>query len=156
MGYRTVFDVTRDGFQWWMPLLMLLFASLFVLIGWGVRKSGDTDSSTKGLLFQLVGAVGSFGAIVFLAFMYGEYRAANQAMATHGYSVVEGAVTNFVPMPVGGHSLESFNVNGVFFEYGSGWGSTTFNSEWNKGLIHDGVQARITYIGKKIIKVETE
>ena len=42
------------------------------------------------------------------------------------------------------------------FEYGSGWGSTTFNSEWNKGFIHNGVEARITYVGKEIIKVEVK
>lgn len=47
-------------------------------------------------------------------------------------------------------------VNDVRFEYGSGWGVTMFNSEWNKGLIHDGVEARITYVGKDIVKVEVK
>ena len=88
--------------------------------------------------------------------MYGEYRNAQKAFAIHAYSVSEGVVNNFVPKPPGGHATETFVVNGVRFEYGSGWGSTMFNSEWNKGFIHDGVEARITYVGKDIIKVEVK
>jgi hypothetical protein len=156
MGYRTVFDVTQVGFQWWIPLLILIFGALFVSIGFAVRTLGDRDSSTKGALFQIVGAVGILGALVFSASMYEEYRTARKAFTTHSYSVSEGVVRDFIPMPPGGHSTESFEVSGVRFEYGSGWGSTMFNSEWNKGSIHNGVEARITYLGKDIIKVEVK
>ena len=156
MGYRTVFDVTQVGFQWWIPLLVFIFGALFVGIGWAVRKSGDKDSFTKGTFFQIVGAVGILGALGFFTSMYGEYHNAQKAFATHAYSVSEGVVKDFVPMPPGGHATESFVVHGVRFEYGSGWGSTMFNSEWNKGFIHDGVEARITYVGKDIVKVEVK
>ncbi|MGH9547215.1 MAG: hypothetical protein ACRD23_18565 [Terriglobales bacterium] len=156
MGYRTVFDVTRVGFQWWIPLLMFIFGAFFVVVGWAVRTSGDKDSVRKGTLFQVVGTVGFLGAVVFFISMYWEYRSARKAFEIHPYSVSEGVVSDFIPMPPGGHSTESFVVNGVRFEYGSGWGSTTFNSEWNKGFIHNGVEARITYLGKGIIKVEVK
>ena len=43
---------------------------------------------------------------------------------------------------------ESFVVNGVRFECA--------NAEWNKGFIHNGVEAGITYTGKDIIKVEVK
>ena len=154
MGYRTVFDVTKVGFQWWLPLLIFIFGALFVGIGWAVRASGDTDSLTKGKFFQILGAVGMLAALGFFTSMYGEYRNAQKAFAAHAYSVSEGVVEDFVPMPPGGHATESFMLHGVRFEYGSGWGSTMFNSEWNKGFIRDGVEARITYVGKDIIKVE--
>jgi hypothetical protein len=135
---------------------MFIVGSLFVLIGWSVRTSGDKDAFVKGLMFQLVGAIGILGAFAFGVVMYGEYRAARKALATHNYSVVEGTVSNFVPMPPGGHSTESFVVNGVHFAYGSGWGSTTFNSEWNKGFIHNGVEVRVTYVDGDIIRVEVK
>lgn len=154
MGYRTVFDVTQIGFQWWIPLLIFIFAALFVVIGWAVRTSGDPDLHAKGLLFQIGGGVGILGALGFFTSMYGEYQNADKAIATHSYAVSEGVVSDFIPMPPGGHSTESFVVNGVRFAYGSGWGSTTFNSEWNKGFIHNGVKARIAYVGKDIIKIE--
>src|SRR6266568_4122484 len=131
MGYHTVFDVTQVGFQWWIPLLILIFASLFLGIDWALRTSGDKSYSWKGTLFQIVGGLGILGALTFFIAIYGEYRNALNAFDAHSYSVSEGVVTDFVPMPPGGHSTERFVVNGVRFEYGSGWGSTTFNSEWN-------------------------
>ena len=33
------------------------------------------------------------------------------------YETIEGAVQHFIPMPVEGHSHESFDINGVNFEY---------------------------------------
>ncbi|SRR5579871_2081058 len=156
MGYRTVFDVTHVGFQWWIPLLISIFGALFIGIGWAVRTSGGKDSLTKGNFFQIVGAVGILGALGFFTSMYGEYRNAQKAFATQAFSVSEGVVKDFVPMPLGGHATESFVVNGVRFEYGSGWGSTMFNSDRDKGFIHDGVEARITYVGKDIIKVKVK
>jgi hypothetical protein len=156
MGYHTVFDVTQVGFQWWIPLLIFIFGALFVGIGWAVKTSGDKASLTKGTFFQIGGAVGILGALVFFTSMYVEYGNAQKAFTAHAYSISEGVVKDFVPMPPGGHATESFVVNGVRFEYGSGWGSTMFNSEWNKGFIHNGVEARITYTGKDIIKVEVK
>ena len=155
MGYRTVFDVAQNGVQWW-PLFGLTFGALFAVIGLALRTSGDKDSPVKATLLQLIGAVCILFALAFFASTFNEYRNARKAFATHNYSISEGVVSDFVPMPPGGHSIESFAVNGVHFEYGSGWGSTTFNSEWNRGFIHDGVQARITYVGKDIIRVEIE
>jgi hypothetical protein len=86
--------------------------------------------------------------------MYSEYHSAEKALLKHDYSVAEGIVTDFIPMPPGGHATESFRVGGARFAYGSGWGSTVFNSEWNTCFIHNGVQARITYRGSDILKVE--
>jgi hypothetical protein len=156
MGYHTVFDVTQVGFQWWIPLLIFIFGVLCVGVGWAIRTSGDRDSIPKGTIFQIVGVVGILMAVVFFVSIYGGYRSAQRAFATHSYSVNEGMVRDFIPMPPGGHSTESFVVNGVRFEYGSGWGSTMFNSEWNKGFIHNGVEVRISYVGKDIIKVEVK
>jgi hypothetical protein len=153
MGYRTVFDVAQNGLQWW-PLFGLIFGALFTIVGLALKKPGDKDSALKATLFQLFGGMFILFALGFFASTYSEYRNARKALATHSYSISEGVVSDFVPMPPGGHSTESFAINGFRFEYSSGWGSTTFNSEWNKGFIHDGVQARITYVGKDIIRVE--
>jgi hypothetical protein len=148
MGYRTVFDITQGGLQWWIPLLAFICGTLFSGIGWALRKCGDNDSITKGTFFQIVGFVGLLGGLAFFASMFGEYRDAKGTLESHSYSVAEGEVSDFVPMPPGGHATESFTLNGVRFEY--------VNSEWNKGYVHNGVNARITYKGKDIIKVEVK
>ena len=156
MGYHTVFDVVQVGFQWWISAFIFIFASLFFGVGWALRTSGDQNYAVKGTIFQIVGGIGMLGALTFFVAMHAEYRNARNAITSHSYSVAEGVVSDFVPMPPGGHAIESFVVNGVHFHYGSGWGSTTFNSEWNKGFIHDGVEARISYVGEDIIKVEVK
>jgi hypothetical protein len=154
MDYRVVFDVTQISFQWWLPLLILIGGALFVVVGWAVRTIGDTATSTKGTFFQIGGVAFSLMAFLFFILMYREYRQVQNAIATHSYSVSEGTVRDFVPMPPGGHAMESFAVNGVRFEYGGAWGSIGFNAALNRGLIHNGVEARITYVGEHIIKVE--
>lgn len=156
MGYHAVFDVTKVGLQWWIPALMFIFASMFVGVGQVLRTSGDKNYVLKGTIFQIIGGAGVLGALTFFVAIYGEYRNARNAIVAHSYSVAEGVVSDFIPMPPGGHATESFVVNGVHFQYGSGWGSTTFNAEWNKGFIHDGVEARITYVGTDIIRVEVK
>jgi hypothetical protein len=154
MEYRTVFDVTQNGFAWSLPFLISMGAGIFLLLGWALRKSGDRDLSVKGMIFQGSGGIGFLGALVFLIAGYAEYHSASKALTDRDYSIAEGVVTEFIPMPPGGHANESFRVNEAGFSYGSGWGSTVFNSEWNKGFIHNGVQARITYRGSDILRVE--
>lgn len=80
----------------------------------------------------------------FLAFTYNEYRSAVQTLSSGDYSIASGIVTNFVPMHCKG-CTEGFTVNGVRFEYGTGWSSAAFGSTWNTGFIRDGVDVRITY-----------
>jgi hypothetical protein len=154
MNYHTVFDVSRNGVQLLIPFLIFIGAGLFSIIGWALRKSGEHSQWVSGILFQVLGAIGLLGALGFLIGSYGEYRRATRSLSNHDYFTVEGVVSYFVPMPPGGHANESFRINGVSFSYGSGWGSTAFNSDWNKGLIHNGTQARITYRGQDILRVE--
>ena len=65
------------------------------------------------------------------------------------YSIVEGKVENFDPMPEGGHKRESFTINGVEFNYSdfdlSVWG---FNNAASHGgpINKNGQYLRIGYI----------
>ncbi len=139
-----------------IPFLMFIFAGMMCVLGWAIRNSGDRDSDMKGGLFQIVGVVGLLAAAGWFVSTYIEYHKAAKALATSQCSIAEGVISDFVPMPPGGHSIESFRVGGATFAYGGGWGSTVFNSEWNTGFIHDGVQARVTYCGSDILKIEVK
>jgi hypothetical protein len=83
-----------------------------------------------------------------------EYRRGQKQLDDGNYRVVEGMVRDFIPMPPGGHSIESFKVGETPFHYGSGWGSIRFNSEFNRGYIRDGATVRITYNDGGILRVE--
>ncbi len=156
MEYHTVFDVIQNGVHWLGPFVIFVAAALFLLIGWVLRQSDERNASARGLIFHAVGGIGVLGALVLFASAVAEYHEASKLLADRRYSMIEGAVSNFIPMPPGGHGVESFGINGVAFSYGSGWGSTYFNSEWNGGSLHDGVHARITYRGADILKVEVK
>jgi hypothetical protein len=96
-----------------------------------------------------------FGLSMVLAVGNGaEYIEVKRAVARHDYQVVEGTVSDFVPMPRGGHSVETFRLNDAAFHYGSGWGSMMFNSDWNRGYLHNGARVQLAYRGDDILRVE--
>lgn len=71
------------------------------------------------------------------------------------YSVVEGPVTNFHPMPSTGHQNEAFLVNGAQFSYSDFDGSPCFNNTASHGgPIREGISVRIAYWGNCILKLE--
>ena len=64
------------------------------------------------------------------------------------YEVVEGYVENFDPMPYGGHTNESFEINDVYFEY-SDYNVTSGyrNTKSHSGVITgDGQHLKIGYV----------
>lgn len=121
----------------------------------GLKNSGGADDDELGgLYFQIAGITGLVASVVFLAFTYHEYRSAVHALSSHDYSIASGIVTNFVPMHCKA-CTEGFTVNGVRFEYGTGFSSAGFGSLENTGFIHDGADARVTYSREHdILRVE--
>lgn len=74
----------------------------------------------------------------------------------HGqYSVAEGPVADFHPMPYSGHQMETFSVNGVQFSYSDYVIVPCFNNTApHGGPIHQGLRVRIAYSGDCILKLE--
>jgi len=124
------------------------------MIGWALKGSGDAKGATKGKIFLGVAAAGFLLSLVLFAGNFAEYYRAKQALQTGNYEVVEGTVRNFVPMPPGGHSIESFDIGETSFRYGSGWGSILFNSEWNRGFIHNGARLKVSSRHGDILRIE--
>ena len=154
MGYQVVFDASRNGSQLAIYLLIPVFAIIPGLIGWALKDSTDPKESIKGKFFLLVSALGFCFSLVFLTGNCAEYYRAKRVLQTRDYDVVEGTVRNFVPMPPGGHSTESFDIGPASVHYGSGWGSIFFNSEWNRGHVYKGAQLRISYKNGDILRIE--
>jgi len=156
MDYRVVFDVSQNGSQlivWTFPLLFTLLSGA---IGWALKKSGESPLAIKGIFLMIVAGCALLGSIAMFASSYSDFRLAKSALERGDYQVVEGTVTDFIPMPPAGHALEGFRVGDVSFKYSSGWGSTIFNADFNSGFIHDGAQVRITSVKGNILRVETK
>jgi len=154
MNYHVVFDASRNGSELAIFALAPIGVLLAASIGWALKGSNDPKEAIKGRMFLLLSAVGLVLSLVLLLGHYSEYYRAKKALQTGDYQVIEGTVKNFIPMPPGGHSTESFDIDKTSFRYGSGRGSIVFNSEWNHGYIHNGVQVRIVYKDEDILRIE--
>ena len=89
-----------------------------------------------------------------LAVGVGSYRASH-ALNTGAYSVVEGRVEKFTPMPWQGHADESFDVKGVHFAYSDYAVTAGFNnSASHGGPLRAGLQVRIAYRDGEILRLE--
>jgi len=69
----------------------------------------------------------------------------------NNYEVVEGIVSNFDPMPFGGHKLESFEVDGIKFSYSDYHSTVGYSPVFRKtrshgGPIYEGLYVKIYYI----------
>jgi hypothetical protein len=83
------------------------------------------------------------------------YEAAAAASRDHRYSVVEGPVTDFVPMPYSGHAHESFVVVGKKFSYSDYILTGCFNNAASHGgPIRSGIFVRVSYTGNCIVRLE--
>jgi hypothetical protein len=145
VNYQIVFDASHNGSQLGLFVPLVVLFSLLAVIGWALRHSEELKYPDKWIGLLVVGILGLCGVFAFIAGTWFEYRGARRALATHSYRVAEGVVRDFVPMRPGGHSTESFTLGAVSFHYGAGWGGIFFDSDLNKGYLHDGVKARIAY-----------
>lgn len=155
MPYETVFEITSKPFEWWYPA----FGLIFVVLGIGFIKFGPTrDRNKKAKSFRLNFTIppkllgwffvifASFWTLVAFGGMYYSYRKLVQAYRTGRYSVVEGIVEDFHPMPYEGHQDECFRVEKERFCYSDYELSAAFNqSASHGGPIRGGLPVRIAY-----------
>ncbi|MGO9485058.1 MAG: hypothetical protein ACLPX9_10815 [Rhodomicrobium sp.] len=160
MTYRTVFDVSELAPPVLWPLMGVALSAIAVFIVFIPNKYWNT-AEEYGLVFPgrrylravaLLVLIGSAISAVWLTYEYVRMK----YMIVHGhYNVVEGIVENFRPMPFSGHSVESFDVNGVHFSYSDYKFSQGFNNTSSHGgPIRQGLHVKIAYMGNTIIKLE--
>ena len=78
-----------------------------------------------------------------------------QALQSGQAQVVEGVVTDFVPMPYEGHADERFAVDGHYFSYSDYVVTAGFNhTSSHGGPIRSGINVRVTFVGNVIVRLE--
>ena len=89
--------------------------------------------------------------------MLAEYLNLRSVISQGQFSVVEGAVTNFRPMPYTGHTLECFSVREQTFCYSDYVVTAGFNNTTSHGgPIREGLPVRVSYIGGTIVRLEVK
>lgn len=87
--------------------------------------------------------------------MLSEYLSLRSAYRKGQFSVVEGRVTNFHPMPYEGHQEECFTVQAETFCYSDYVITGGFNNATSHGgPIREGLPVRVSYIGNTIVRLE--
>ena len=151
--YRVVFDLSQKGFQWWFPALGLIFLVIGGVMIWvGRHKHWPLSRSFVG--YSMVGFACFWSGTVF-ATTYHDYLNVRSAYQQGQFSVVEGPVTAFDPMPYEGHRDECFSVKSERFCY-SDYGVTAGfnNSTSHGGPIREELFVRVSYIGHTIVRLE--
>jgi len=83
------------------------------------------------------------------------YLHAQYAYRSGHYSVVEGNITEFDPMPYRGHRMECFTVTSQRFCYSDNVMTPGFNQTASHGgPIRDGLPVRISYSEDTILRLE--
>jgi hypothetical protein len=160
-----VFDVFDSGFRdWTFSAFGLIFVAVGIVVAVFpkiIKAAGipflDGQSRT-GRLFRygFLGFAVLWTAISF-SMTYSQYQRHEALAQGSGCRVVEGPVEHFVPMPYGGHSVESFSVSGVLFSYSDFIVTDGFNNTSSHGgPINRDSYVRICYdpVGNVILRLE--
>jgi hypothetical protein len=152
MTYDVVFDVAHDGYQdWWILAVGLLFTAVAAT---ALFVPENLSRGTK------IGRSAIFGFAVLwttLVLVKTIVPFARLLSALHGgrCEVVEGEVTEFHPMPRGGHDQETFVVDGRRFAYSDFIMTPGFRHARSRGgPIGPGLRVRIHHLGNDIARLE--
>jgi hypothetical protein len=152
MKYSVVFDVAERGYAtWWLPavgFLLVACAATALLVPENLSRKVKVGRSLL-LAFAL-----AWTTMSLVATLGGHARLA-RALNAGRCEIAEGEVTDFHPMPYGGHEEESFVVAGRHFHYSDYVVTPGFRrSLSHNGPIHAGAQVRIHHLGNDIARLE--
>jgi hypothetical protein len=150
--YHTVFTVLEKSVPWQefviLPMIVVM-ATVVALVAIIQRRARLFLILTAYAIFLLFAASAFSGPGV-----RNMYARARNSYVKGQYSVVEGPVTNFHPMPYSGHQDETFSVNGVQFSYSDFELVPCFNNTSSHGgPIREGLRVRIAYSGNCILRL---
>ena len=162
--YTLVFSVADSGYKSWK---FPAFGLIFIFVGiFGIpifnRFSRRPWSPGTLVIFQMFYAgFAVLWTVISFVTTFGDYWAAQAALKDGTAQYVGGTVEHFVPMPITGHSMESFDVGGVPFRYSDNVITAGFNHTTSHGgPIQEGLPVHIWYRGQgrsgdnEILKLE--
>lgn len=158
MPFVKVFDVAREGYStWWFPAFGLIFVAIGGLLVFRpglvqrYMRPRRLNARVFGWSYFIFGVLWTVATFVST---YTQYHTAASDLSNGRYEVVEGPVTNFVPMPSEGGSLESFVVGGRRFSYKDSAAPGFHTTARHGGPIREGLYVRVTYSGDLILRLE--
>lgn len=161
MRYETVFDASRQPFHNGSFLFVGLIFSLvgavmvcrpqaFEALGGGFSKLRERRLFSWFIFIFSLGWLLIAGTSIFL-----QNLESGGAAKQRNCAIAEGRVSDFHPMPPGGHDTERFKVGGVPFSYSDDVVTAGFHqSAARGGPIREGLPVRICYAGESILRLQ--
>jgi hypothetical protein len=160
-----VFDVVDSGFKDWtfsaFGLIFVAIGIVFAFFPTLIKATGipflDVQSKFQKVLRFLFPAFAILWTVITFSATYSQHLRHKSLAQENGCRVVEGPVEQFVPMPYGGHAVESFSVSGISFRYSDFIVTDGFNNTASHGgPIRGDSYVRICYdpIGNVILRLE--
>jgi hypothetical protein len=155
--YRVVFDVAAVGYRnWTFPAFGLIFVALALVVlayrRW--RPAPARPLLARVWPYAYLAFAVSWVALA-LGLSYPRYRRVRAALDSGRFTLVEGVVTHFVPMPRQGHQMERFEVAGHSYAYSDFVVTPGFNNtQSHGGPIREGLRVRIADVDGEIARLE--
>jgi hypothetical protein len=149
-----VFDVVDAGFKdWTFPAFGLIFVVIGTALAFfpaAIRTTGipylQVHTGFRKVFPYIFLSFAVLWTVAMFAATYSKHLQYTSMVQGNGCRVVEGAVEHFVPMPYGGHAVESFSVSGTRFAYSDFLITGGFNNTASHGgPISGGAYVRICY-----------
>jgi len=148
-----VFEISTKPFDWHFPAAGVPFLIIGIVLIWiGRRNKWKGIRRWNGYFFVGFSLFWMFTTYRMLSW---DSSALQSAYKNGDYSIVEGKVENFRPMPYEGHQEECFSVKAETFCYSDYEPTAGFNNATSHGgPIRAGLPVRIAYIGSRILRIE--
>jgi hypothetical protein len=149
--YTTVFDISAQPFQWWIPAIGLWIFAIGVILIWFVGKWPDNVKIVGGVMAVL----GLFFAIVVYNSMRSMWSDWKSEYRNGHYSWVEGIVEDFRPEKFPDQRQECFRVQTQRFCYSYFINQPGFHQSADRGgPIHEGLPVRIAFLDDQILRLD--
>ena len=161
MRYEVIYDIQQVRYPgWWIfgvGLFFVCVGTTFFLLRKNQALSSTFDMSMgfKRDVMPIFAAAFGLLWIVIGGLNYAHFASLRTMARNENVDIVEGKVTDFVPMPYEGHADETFVVGGHRFAYSEYDETKGFNhTRSHGGPMNEGLQVRITYVDDSILKLE--
>lgn len=148
MSFRTYFDASAEGLSAYLPVGIFVLIA-FVAVWWTAVNEFGRDgkripADQRRQISRGFAALAAVIAIVALVGMRHRQVAIARIFAQRDFTVVEGAVSDFQPSPVGSNDEERFRVGEIWFSYRAAVDEGGFHqTRAHGGPIRDGRIVRI-------------
>ncbi len=163
-GYDLAFDIGAQSttFDVWMiPALALPLVGLALVVTPQeivdrVFTRGPRGAAGKIFAWMFFSLTTVF-AVLSIGGYAGQEADLKAAVKAGRFSVVEGCVERFHPMPASGHDTERMQVGGHAFEYSDDIVTPGFhNSASHGGPLDDASKVRVRFVGDQIVRLEVQ